>query len=456
MSSFKTISQIQLGKQTARNSEIATNALINYISGTGGSGYAVTTTVTNVVVTNSGFANTPGALIGYSNSFVKVFGAGFVANTAVVVNANTVPQANVTYTSSSELRVALPILANVANVTFSVVNPSDNSVSVDAPAWPGNYLVVGGGGQGGYYAAGGGGAGGFLSGGMNFIKGSTYTIKVGKGGYTANATPLGAQQGASGNNSSFHIFTAYGGGGGGASFQTGGPFAVCGAQGLAQWCGPGATCSGKNAAVGSGGGGAALAPVAGPGIIQGEGGLAVGSPAVGVAGTQGYPGAKGRGPSAPPTNRGGGGGGAGGVTPLNGTGGAGKLFPYTNTYYAGGGGGGAAIPQGGQASGGIGGGGTGSGVTVCCRGSAGTTSTGGGGGGGGGPNNPTLAHVFGYSGGPGVVILVVPTPVYPTVLAPGAAVSTPASAPGKTVLTYTGPDFTAPICAAQSTYTFIA
>jgi hypothetical protein len=44
----------------------------------------------------------------------------------------------------------------------------------------------------------------------------------------------------------------------------------------------------------------------------------------------------------------------------------------------------------------------------------------------------------GGSGGPGVVILAVPTPSYPGT-APGASVTNPPAAPGYTVLTYVGP-----------------
>jgi hypothetical protein len=57
---------------------------------------------------------------------------------------------------------------------------------------------------------------------------------------------------------------------------------------------------------------------------------------------------------------------------------------------------------------------------------------------------------IGGSGGPGVVILAVPTPNYPGV-APGAAVSNPPAAPGRTVLTYTTPNPTTP-----GTFTFTA
>jgi hypothetical protein len=72
-------------------------------------------------------------------------------------------------------------------------------------------------------------------------------------------------------------------------------------------------------------------------------------------------------------------------------------------------------------------------------------SGGSGGGGGASPNR------IGLAGGSGTVILAIPNAAYPTVSAPGAAVSTPASAPGMTVLTYTTPSPTSP-----STFTFTA
>jgi hypothetical protein len=48
--------------------------------------------------------------------------------------------------------------------------------------------------------------------------------------------------------------------------------------------------------------------------------------------------------------------------------------------------------------------------------------------------SPTTAW-FGGAGGSGIVALAIPTPAYPGSV-PGASVSTPANAPGKTVLTF--------------------
>ena len=92
------------------------------------------------------------------------------------------------------------------------------------------------------------------------------------------------------------------------------------------------------------------------------------------------------------------------------------------------------------APGGPGGGGAGSvtpGVNPSSYGIPGTPGTGGGGGGGANNSVPgTGANGYRGCGGPGVVIIAVPTPNYPG-SAPGAAVSNPGSAPGMTVLTFT-------------------
>jgi hypothetical protein len=439
MSSFKTASQIQIGKNTAKNSEIATSAINNYyISGTGGSGYAVTTTVTGVVVTNSSFANTPGAKIGNSNSFVKVYGAGFIANTVVVVNANNVPSTNVTYTSSSELRVVLPPIANVATVTFNVLNPSDNNVTTCQPSYQIGLLVVAGGGSGGWSRGGGGGAGGMLFSNTTVTAGVSYPIAVGSGGaartplspFTPTSVPPGSS-GATGAPSRFHVFTQCGGGGGGSG-QGG--------------CG---VCK-KGQLGGSGGGGGNQSIYVSPGGAA-DVGLAIGSPGVGVAGTFGFPGGTDFGGGNPPfVGNAGGGGGAGAAggnagPSFAGPGGIGLRWPYNRTYYAGGGGGTAStlVPGSSTGGGGCGGGGNGGSFPQ-----AGVCSTGGGGGGGG--NGCGTPGQSSGAGGPGVVILAIPTPVYPTVLAPGASVSTSPFSPGYTLLKW------ATTHGSNTAYTFIA
>jgi hypothetical protein len=412
----------------------STSQNVIYISGTGGSGYAVTTTVTGIAVTNNVYTNTPSALIGYSNSFVKVFGAGFIANTAVVVNANTVPQSNVIYISDSELRVALPFIANLQSIIFNVVNPSDNNIIVNEPSYPIGFLVVGGGGSGGWGRGAGGGGGGMTFGNTAIIAGISYPIIVGSGGIARTGVCCG-RAGAPGSPSQFHVFTVGAGGGGGSGQPKG-----C-ASGVGLTCGYPGT---------SGGGAGGRVNVPGS---AGSAGLAIGSPAQGVAGTYGYPGGTGTFSPGSIFNSGGGGGaGAAGTnaTPTSaGPGGIGLRWPYNRTYYAGGGGGASArfSPPycAGKGFGGCGGGGnaggTGSGITGTC---------GLGGGGGGGGNQCGSPGQNSGGGGSGTVILAIPTPVYPSVSAPGASVSTSPFAPGYTLLTYITPQ------SANTTYTFRA
>jgi hypothetical protein len=59
-------------------------------------------------------------------------------------------------------------------------------------------------------------------------------------------------------------------------------------------------------------------------------------------------------------------------------------------------------------------------------------NTGGGGGGGGLSGN----NVAGNTGGNGIIVLGVPTAIYPRVVTSNAAISNPPAAPGMTVLTY--------------------
>jgi hypothetical protein len=457
--SVKTTSQSQIGQDTAKNSQIVTSSVITTVSGGGTTAAAGPTgpVITSIVVTNNAFANNSNT-ISYSNSFVKVFGTGFLANTVVYVNANTIPSTNVTYVSPTELRVALPILDNVSTINFNVVNlnlglASPTFANTGTPSYPGTYLIVGGGGAGGFRNGGGGGGGGFLSSTFNFRSGYSYPITVGRGGYHVNSPSVPSLgRGSSGNTSSFHSFTAYGGGGGGTSLCRGSNN-FCGAFGLPirQACG---LVNGDSTSIlpivrpilaGSGGGGAGAMP-SNPLAL---GGLAFGSAALCTPGTQGSPGKQ-------ATGSGGGGGGAGALAPPGCArkGNCGKLFPYTGLFYAGGGGGGfsfTSIPGIPGGAGGSGGGGNGGGPG--CNTGAGSPGLGGGGGGGAYLCSCSSRN-WGQPGGPGIVILVVPTAAYPGTTPGGATVSTPASAPGMTVLTYPAPAACSP--SPQSTYTFIA
>ena len=315
------------------------------------------------------------------------------------------------------VNTATPIVVNDTSIT-----PQEFSI---------DYLVVAGGAGGAGSAGpgaggGGGGAGGFLSNSLLIIPGVTYTITVGSGGAASfyNDQPGSAANGTNSVISGTPIttVTSFGGGAGGRQSARSAP-------------------SGAGYSGGSGGGGGSSpgdgnAPWAG-----GTGGLAIGSPGSGVIGTQGYPGGTLTGPT-DQTGGGGGGGGAGGAgaggfassdqygnaTPSSygGAGGAGRSNSITGSpvFYAGGGGGARYYSGGTSGAGGIGGGGAG-GVPA----GSGQMNTGGGGGGG-------TFQSPGGGGGSGIVILSIPTPRYPG-SAPGATVTTPPAAPGKTILTYT-------------------
>jgi len=142
------------------------------------------------------------------------------------------------------------------------------------PTYTVEYLIIAGGGAGG--TVGGGGAGGYISNNALLTTQTVYTITIGAGG-----SGISGFNGRSGNNTTMSgtgltTITAFGGGGGSA----GGPNGLEG---------------------GSGGGGGGFSPNSSV-----NGALAIGSPAQGVAGTQGYPGGSG----AFSPSVGGGGGGA--------------------------------------------------------------------------------------------------------------------------------------------------
>lgn len=365
------------------------------------------TTISNVVVTDSNFNNTFGA-IATTNSYIKIFGTGFVSNTTVLVNANSVPVTGVTFASSEELRVALPTIANNQTVQFNVTNAGAPKFTAVYTQVTVDYLIVAGGGSGASsppVGSGGGGAGGLLTGTQTLITGTTYPVVVGSGGFSA-ASMAGSEK--SGNNSTALGLTAIGGGSGGR----------------------GCACSQQTG--GSGGGGGSYT---GAGKV---GALATGSPGVGIAGTQGFPGGTGApvaGPGlpSPAAARAGGGGGAGGAGTQT-SGGAGYLWPFTGDIYAAGGGGsyggGTGSPGGSSCVGG-------NGAFPSANGQGRVFTGSGGGGSSGGARNT--------SGGPGVVIIAAPTAFYPKISVPAGLISsgnvvvtTPAAAPGSTVITFRG------------------
>ena len=296
-----------------------------------------------------------------------------------------------------------PVVAVASSVTVGDTSQTPVGYTID-------YLTVAGGGGGSDNYGGGGGAGGFISSSQTFFTGFTYTITVGAGAASTTYNPApgtgylsfkGSNTSIVGTQSPALSIVAFGGGagigGGGGNYNPAQP------------------------AGGSGGGG---------GYPQQAGGIAIGSPGIGVAGTQGYPGANYQG-----VFNGGGGGGASQAGQGQ-DGGSGQIWSFNNNRYAGGGGGGGAAPPGQWGgSGGLGGGGTGKNQNNLGPGqNAGEVNTGGGG--GGGANFFSSPSIPG-AGGSGVVLLAVPNAQYPGVSAPGATVTTPPAAPGRTVLTYT-------------------
>jgi hypothetical protein len=112
-----TASQSQLGQDTAKNSQIVTTAvkLVN-------SGASTGPLINSVIITDSGYNNIDDTAVGTSNSFIKIIGSGFIDGANVFVGGTQVPAANVTFTSSSELRVRLPVLTAGVNNTISIFN----------------------------------------------------------------------------------------------------------------------------------------------------------------------------------------------------------------------------------------------------------------------------------------------------------------------------------------------
>ena len=321
--------------------------------------------------------------------------------------------------------------------------------------FPMTYLIVGGGGGGAgtglnpnAAAGGGGGGGGFRTAtgpglvGLGFpfqiIVGfggaggssATATGTAGSGGNTSIITPPAAGLGSAGQ------LIAYGGGGGGypAGLLGGGS----GGGGSAGTRGPGVTGT-----AGGGGAGPRCPTSYFPNQFGNDGGSGgtsfVPSPTVrtsggggggGGANTVGSIGTSASAPGAPPTA----------VTAgVGGNGGAGRFFPHTGLSYGGGGGGvgGTSTNPSLNSAGGLGGsGGGGEGAPAFSNSDTpGTPGTGGGGGGA----SLAVGISPGKSGGPGTVIIIVPTPSAPRITnrTGTVSISTPALSPGNTVFTWT-------------------
>ena len=118
-----TASQSQLGQDTAKNSQVVTTAvkLIN-------SGASTGPLINSVIITDSGYNNIDDTAVGTSNSFIKIIGSGFIDGANVFVGGTQVPAANVTFTSSNEIRVRLPVLTSGTNNAISLFNSSGSGV----------------------------------------------------------------------------------------------------------------------------------------------------------------------------------------------------------------------------------------------------------------------------------------------------------------------------------------
>jgi hypothetical protein len=115
--SITTASQSQLGQDTAKNSQIVTTSvkLIN-------SGASTGPLITSIIVTDNNYNNLDDTAVGTSNSFIKIIGSGFINGANVFVGGTQVPAANVTFTSSTEVRVRLPVLTSGTNNAVSLFN----------------------------------------------------------------------------------------------------------------------------------------------------------------------------------------------------------------------------------------------------------------------------------------------------------------------------------------------
>jgi hypothetical protein len=339
--------------------------------------------------------------------------------TGIIINSSTGQVSGTPNTVQSAANVTFSV-KDVNNVVASTTTTTSFTVTSASSPYSIQYFVLAGGGGGGGscfvgYGAGGGGAGGVLQGSATVSPGTPYTINVGAGG-TGGANP---------------VSPTTGGGSGLGSGSPGGSSNITGAGFT--------TITTVGGGAGGGGGGQPAYTTLSPGKPGGSGGgvgqIFTGATATAGSGTpgQGFPGGTG-GSSA--SGSGGGAGGAGFTrTPTGSPSGAGVAWPYQGTTYASGGG------WGGFGNGSVapGGGGLGGSPLSPYNGSPGSPGTGGGGGGGGrspGPGTPTTRGTGGLGGG-GRIMIAVPNAAYPTVSAPGAAVSTPGSAPGLTVLTWT-------------------
>jgi hypothetical protein len=385
------------------------------------------TTVTVSFTVNSAITATAGATTTVSqqqntaitsfNPFSSVTG-GYTPYT-YYTSSGTLPT-GITQDTSTGLVSGTPNTVQAAsNVVFGVKD-SQNSVAatsvtvsftVTAPSYTINYLIVGGGGHGGAGSAcggGGGGGGGVIASSVSVLQSNTITITVGTGaGPSSGPSP---------------------------SFFAGSPSSIAA---------PTVPALGTQTAIGGGSGGSATLSPTGAGSTGASGGGGAHGPGAPLGpGGPGTPGQGSPGGSGTTVSGGGGGGAVGpgtaGTPTAGGVGGSGYTWPFNNIGYGGGGqGAGPTFTPNTTAPFGGGNGGF-PGAPPLAYGTNGLTGRGGGGGGGPGLN-PTGSPTTWNTGGPGTVILAMPTPNYnPSgyTPSPGITVSTAPASPTTTLITF--------------------
>jgi hypothetical protein len=336
------------------------------------------------------------------------------------VSSGTLPTGITLNTSTGVVSGTPTVIQSLANVVFAVKDSQNNqsattatvSFTVTGPPYTINYLIVGGGGHGGAGSpcgGGGGGGGGVIACSVSVLQSNTITITVGTGaGPGCGPSP---------------------------SFFAGSPSSIAA---------PTVPALGTRTAIGGGSGGSAALSPTGAGYTGASGGGGAHGPGAPLGpGGPGTPGQGSPGGSGTTVSGGGGGGAVGPGVPAStptagGVGGLGYTWPFNNIGYGGGGqGAGPTFTPNPTAPFGGGNGGF-PGAPPLAYGTNGGTGRGGGGGAGPGYNSTSSPTTW-NTGGPGTVILAMPTPNYnPSgyTPSPGITVSTAPASPTTTLITF--------------------
>ena len=380
-------------------------------------GFTVNTAFTASAGATSSVSVTQNTAITSFNPFSSVSG-GYTPYT-YYISSGTLPP-GITQDTSTGLVSGTPNTVQAASNVVFAVKDSQNSVAatsvtvsftVTSPLYTINYLIVGGGGHGGVGSGcggGGGGGGGVIASSVSVLQSNTITITVGTGaGPSSGPSP---------------------------SFFAGSPSSIAA---------PTVPALGTQTAIGGGSGGSATLSPTGAGSTGASGGGGAHGPGAPLGpGGPGTPGQGSPGGSGTTVSGGGGGGAVGpgtsGTPTAGGVGGSGYTWPFNNIGYGGGGqGAGPTFTPNTTAPFGGGNGGF-PGAPSLSYGTNGLTGRGGGGGAGPGLN-PTGSPTTWNTGGPGTVILAMPTPNYnPSgyTPSPGITVSTAPTSPTTTLITF--------------------